>query len=315
MTLHQLKVFLQVARQRSFSRAAKSLFISQPSVSYQVRELESELHVELFSQAGRRISLTQAGHILHDYAQQVERLLEDAVLALQELRGLERGTLRVGASTTAGIYVLPEILGAFKHAHPKIEVRLEIGNWQQVQSRLLENQLDLVVAGEPSQQPQLAVEPLMPNQLVAVAAPDHPLARQRAISLERLTEEGFIIREAGSGTRSTIEKLLAERGITLSVAMELGSNGAIKQAVAAGLGVAILSRPALTLELETQRLVVLDVEGFPVHRTWNIVYRRAGHLSIPAVAFRQFLREWAASPRVGAPGRRRPAAGGRPPLG
>jgi DNA-binding transcriptional LysR family regulator len=309
MTLHQLKVFLQVARQRSFSQAAKSLFISQPSVSYQVQELERELRVELFSQAGRRISLTQAGHILHDYAQQVEQLLDDAVLAMQELRGLEGGTLRVGASTTAGIYVLPEILGAFKHAHPKIEVRLEIGNWQQVQSRLLDSQLDLVVAGEPSQQPRLAVEPLMPNELVVVAAPDHPLAGQRAIPLERLAEESFIIREVGSGTRSTVERLLAERGgITLTIAMELGSNGAIKQAVAAGMGVAILSRPALTLELETERLVVLDVEGFPVHRTWNIVYMRTGHLSIPAVAFRQFLREWATAPRVEAPKRPRPAS-------
>ncbi len=293
MTLHQLKVFQHVARERSFSRAAKSLFISQPSVSYQVRELERALHVELFAQNGRRIHLTQAGQILYGYAQQIGGLMDDAVFALQELRGLERGLLRVGASTTAGIYVLPEILGAFKQSHPKIDVRLEIGNWQHVQTRLLEADLDLVVAGEPSRQPRLAVEPLMPNELVVIGAPDHPLARQRGIPMERLAEEPFIIREPGSGTRSTVERMMTERAITLPIAMELGSNGAIKQAVAAGLGLAILSLQALTLELQVGRLVVLDVEGFPIDRTWNIVYAKGAHLSIPAVAFRQFLREWA----------------------
>jgi DNA-binding transcriptional LysR family regulator len=294
VTAHQLRVFREVARERSFSRAAKALYISQPSVSYQVGELERELQVELFSQTGRQIHLTEAGQILYQYAQEIGGLLDDALLAMQDLRGLERGTLRVGASTTSGIYVLPEILGAFKKAHPKVEVRLEIGNWQRVQARLLENELDLVVAGEPARQPRLAVEPLMPNELVVVASPQHPLAGERGVTLERLARESFIIREAGSGTRSTVERLLAERGLTLPVAMELGSNGAIKQAVAAGLGLAILSQQAITLELQVGRLVVLDVEGFPVHRTWNIVYRSDVHLAIPAVAFRQFLRDWAA---------------------
>jgi DNA-binding transcriptional LysR family regulator len=301
MTAHQLKVFREVARERSFSRAAKALFISQPSVSYQVGELERELQVELFAQFGRQIHLTQAGQILYQYAQEIGGLLDDALLAMQDLRGLERGVLRVGASTTSGIYVLPEILGAFKKAHPKLEVRLEIGNWQRVQARLLENELDLVVAGEPERQPRLAVEPLMPNELVVVASPQHPLAGRRAIALERLAPEAFIIREVGSGTRSTVERLLAERGLTIPVAMELGSNGAIKQAVAAGLGLAILSQEAITLELQVGRLVVLDVEGFPIHRTWNIVYRSDVHLAIPAVAFRQFLRDWAARRVPGAP--------------
>jgi DNA-binding transcriptional LysR family regulator len=301
MTAHQLKVFREVARERSFSRAAKALFISQPSVSYQVGELERELQVELFAQSGRQIHLTQAGQILYQYAQEIGGLLDDALLAMQDLRGLERGVLRVGASTTSGIYVLPEILGAFKKAHPKLEVRLEIGNWQRVQARLLENELDLVVAGEPERQPRLAVEPLMPNELVVVASPQHPLAGRRGIALERLAPEAFIIREVGSGTRSTVERLLAERGLTIPVAMELGSNGAIKQAVAAGLGLAILSQEAITLELQVGRLVVLDVEGFPIHRTWNIVYRSDVHLAIPAVAFRQFLRDWAARRVPGAP--------------
>jgi DNA-binding transcriptional LysR family regulator len=134
----------------------------------------------------------------------------------------------------------------------------------------------------------------MPNELVVVASPQHPLAGRHGVTLERLAQEAFIIREIGSGTRSTVERLLAERGLTLPVAMELGSNGAIKQAVAAGLGLAILSQQAITLELQVGRLVVLDVEGFPIHRTWNIVYRSDVHLAIPAVAFRQFLRDWAA---------------------
>lgn len=293
MTLHQLRVFGTVARERSFSEAARQLFISQPSVSYQVKQLEGELKAVLFEHNGRRIQLTQAGEILYGYSQQILALLDDAARSMQELKGLERGTLRVGASSTAGIYVLPQILGAFKRRHPRLDVVLDISNWQIVRERLLQRQIDLAVVGEPSRQPEIEVEPFLRNELVVIAPPGHALVGQPKIPLGELMHEPFIIREPGSGTRLTLERLTVSAGITPKIVMELGSNGAIKQAVTAGMGLAVLSREAIQLEIQAGKLRVLDVEGFPIERQWNIVRLRDRRLSIAGSAFQQFLKEFA----------------------
>lgn len=290
MTLHQLKVFATVAAEGSFSQAAKKLFISQPSVSYQVRELEREVKAELFEQAGRHIHLTQPGETLFGYAQQILTLMDDATRAMHELRGLERGDLRVGASSTAGIYILPAILGAFKHRYPQVDIAMDIAAWPVVRNRLVQRQIDLAVVGEPSREPELEIEPFLNNELVVIAPPDHHLVGVSQVSLATLAQEPFLIREPGSGTRLTLERLTQDRGIQLRVVMELGSNGAIKQAVEAGLGVAVLSQHAIQLELQAGKLRVLDVEGFPIHRQWNIVRLKARRPSIPAAAFEQFLK-------------------------
>ncbi len=293
MTLHQLCVFSTVARERSYSEAARLLFISQPSVSYQVKQLEQELKAALFEQSGRRIQLTQAGEILYGYARQILALLDDAAGSIQELKGLERGSLRVGASSTAGTYVLPQILGAFKHRHPRLDLALDIANWQAIRERLLQRQIDLAVVGEPSRQPELEVEPFLRNELVVIAPPEHHLVGVVSIPLTVLMDEPFIIREPGSGTRLTLERLTANAGITPRIAMELGSNGAIKQAVSAGMGLAVLSREAIQLEVQAGKLRVLQVEGFPIERQWNIVRLRDRRVSIAAGAFQQFLKEFA----------------------
>lgn len=290
MTLHQLKVFATVAAEGSFSLAAKKLFISQPSVSYQVRELERELKAELFEQAGRRTHLTQPGETLFAYAQQILTLMDDAARAMQELGGLERGSLRVGASSTAGIYILPSILGAFKHRYPKVDIAMDIAAWPVVRNHLLQRQIDLAVVGEPSREAELEIEPFLQNELVVIAPPDHRLVGAQRIPLTTLAQEPFLIREPTSGTRLTLERLMRERGISLRVAMELGSNGAIKQAVEAGLGVAVLSQQAIQLELQADKLRVLEVEGFPIHRQWNIVRLKGRRSSIAAGAFEQFLK-------------------------
>jgi len=290
MTLHQLKVFATVAAEGSFSQAAKKLFISQPSVSYQVKELEREVKAELFEQTGRRVHLTQPGETLFGYARQILTLMDDTMLAMHELRGLERGSLRVGASSTAGIYVLPAILGAFKHRYPKVDIAMDISAWPVVRDRLLQRQIDLAVVGEPSREPELEIEPFLGNELVVIAPPDHHLVGTAQIPLAVLAQEPFLIREPASGTRLTLERLMRDRGIQLHVAMELGSNGAIKQAVEAGLGVAVLSQQAIQLELQAGKLRVLDVEEFPIHRQWNIVRLKARRPSIPATAFQEFLK-------------------------
>lgn len=290
MTLHQLKVFATVATEGSFSQAAKKLFISQPSVSYQVRELEREVQAELFEQTGRRIHLTQPGETLFGYVQQILTLMDDTVRAMQELRGLERGALRVGASSTAGIYVLPPILGAFKHRYPNVDIAMDIAPWPVVRERLLQRRIDLAVVGEPSREPELEIEPFLGNELVVIAPPDHHLVGVSGVPLAVLAQEPFLIREPTSGTRLTLERLTQASGVELRVAMELGSNGAIKQAVEAGLGVAVLSRQAIQLEVQAGKLRELDVEGFPIHRQWNIVRLRARRPSIPAAAFQEVLK-------------------------
>lgn len=290
MTLHQLKVFATVAAEGSFSQAARKLFISQPSVSYQVRELEQELKAELFEQAGRRIHLTQPGETLFGYAQQILTLMDETMRAMHELRGLERGSLRVGASSTAGIYVLPAILGAFKHRYPNVDIAMDIAPWSVVRERLLQRRIDLAVVGEPSREAELEIEPFLGNELVVIAPPDHHLVDARQVPLTVMAQEPILIREPGSGTRLTLERLMQANGIQLRVAMELGSNGAIKQAVEAGLGVAVLSRQAIQLEVQSGKLRELDVEGFPIHRQWNIVRLKARRPSIPAAAFQEVLK-------------------------
>ena len=289
VTLAELKVFASVLEHNSFSRAAEQLGISQPSVSYQVKVLEERIGAELFDRSGRGVVPTEAGQLLYGYARHILNLVDEAGVALSEIRGLQRGTLRVGASTTIGIYVIPTALGAFKLLHPKLTIALEIGSRYQMQEALLRNQIDVAVAGPPVISPELHSQPFMKDALVVIVPPDHPLAKERAIPIEALATEQFILREQGSGTRATAEQALEQARIAPNVGMELGSNGAIKHAVESGLGVAIISRWAITLEVRTGRLVMLDVLGFPLERQWSILYLRRRHLSRVSAAFVDFL--------------------------
>lgn len=290
VTLHQLRVFKAVADHLSFSAAALALQISQPSVSYQVKELETALGLPLLDRLGKRVQLTEAGQTLYGYTRRTLNLLDEAVLALEELRGIRRGSLRVGASTTVGIYVIPAALGAFKKQHPDLAISLEVASRGQVQEKVLRNELDLAIVGPPLRDPDLTSVPFMKDELVVVAAASHPLARRPGLSLRDLREEPFLMREAGSGTRWAVEKQARRAGVTLRVGMELGSNGAIKHAVESGLGVAVLSRYAIGLERERGDLVVLDVAGFPVRREWNIVHLRRRKLASAVREFLDFLR-------------------------
>lgn len=294
ITLHQLRTFKAVADRLSFSAAAEELHLTQPSVSYQVKELEAELGMDLLDRLGKRVQLTEAGKLLYGYARRTLSLLDEAGLALEELRGIARGTLKVGASITVGIYVIPSALGAFKRLHPGLTISLEIANRGQVQDQVLRSELDLAVVGPPLKSPDLSSIPFMEDELVVVAPPNHPLAGRGRISLRDLRDEPFIMREAGSGTRWAVEKAVRRAGVRLQIGMELGSNGAIKHAVESGLGLAAISRYAIGLEQASGRLVVLDVRGFPVRREWNIVHLRRRRLAHPVQGFIDFLRsaEW-----------------------
>ena len=291
ITLRQLRTFKTVADLSSFSLAAQRLKLSQPSISYQVKELEEALGLPLLDRLGKRVQLTEAGTLLYGYARRMLDVLDDATVALEEMRGIKRGTLRVGASTTVGIYLLPAALGAFKRLHPGLVISLEIGTRARVQEQVLGNELDLAVVGPALKDPGLAIVPFLSDELVVIAPAGHPLAGRRGLTLEDLADQPFVMREAASGSRWSLEKAARKDGVKLQVAMELGSNGAIKHAVESGLGLAVLSRFACALEIASGRLVELHVHGFPIRRDWHIVHLKHRRLPSSVSTFIAFLKE------------------------
>jgi LysR family transcriptional regulator, low CO2-responsive transcriptional regulator len=292
INLHQLQIFQAVAVHRSYTRAAEALYLSQPAVSLQVRALEKTIGLPLFEKSGRTLRLTDAGRELLTYSDRIFALLDETKLVLEELSGARRGMVKVAASTTAGIYVVPTALGAFHRQNPDVKLTLDVVNRITVQEHLLNDEIDLAVMGLIEDTHELDVERFLPNELVVIAPPHHRLAGRSDIPLEELVEETLLLREAGSGTRTDVERMFSARDIPLHVGMELRSSGAIKQAVAAGLGVSVMPESALELELKAERLITLDVEGFPVHRYWYLVRRAGRHLSAAADALWSFLRAY-----------------------
>jgi len=299
LTLRQIRVFEAVARYLNYTRAAEELHLTQPAVSMQVKQLEESLGIALFEQLGKRIHLTEAGTEVLAYARSISQQLDELEGVLNRIKGLSGGRLRISVATTAN-YFIPTLLGSFSRRYPDVTVSLDITNRETLLQSLAENTTDLVIMGQPPAEADVEAEAFMDNPLVVVAPPDHPLAGKKKIPLQRLQEETFLVRESGSGTRIAMERFFNERGMKLKTGMEVGSNEAIKQSVQAGLGLGLLSRATLDQELELKRLVVLDIQDFPIMRHWYVVHRRGKRLSAAAEAFRKFvLRE--ASELLGKP--------------
>ncbi len=289
LNLHQLATFQVVARHCSFVRAAEELHFSQPAVSAQVRQLEEALGVKLFDQIGRKTHLTQAGEELYLYSQKIFSLIDETLDTMEALRSPHYGRLSVGADTTVGSYVIPGLLGKFHRIYPEVDITLDVVNRAALVEALVSNRIDIAIVGTVPNDIPVEIEPFARNELVLVAAPTHRLAGCSKIPLAELAKEHFLLREVGSGTRAALEAVFQEAGLPLLVSMQVGNNSAIKQGVAAGLGVALISRVALDMELETNRLVILDVEGFPIIRQWRIVHLKDKNLSATARAFKSFL--------------------------
>jgi DNA-binding transcriptional LysR family regulator len=289
LNLHQLATFQVVAKYCSFVRAAEELHFSQPAVSAQIRHLEKTLGVKLFDQIGRKTHLTQAGEELYLYSQKIFSVIEETLEIIEALRSPQYGRLSVGADTTVGSYVIPGLLGKFRQIYPEVEISLEVLNRASLIDALVSNRVDMAVMGTVPADLPVEIEPFAFNELVLVAAPTHRLAGLKGVPIEELGREHFLLRESGSGTRAALERALQEADIPLQVSMQVGNNSAIKQGVAAGLGIALISRVALDMELETKRLVILDVEGFPIVRQWRIVHLKDKYLSATTRAFKSFL--------------------------
>ncbi len=287
-TLQQMRLFEAVARHRSFTRAAEELHLTQPAVSIQIKRLGDSIGMPLIEQVGKRLFLTHAGEEVYATSREVAGQLKRLAGTLADMKGRVAGPLRVGAVSSAKFF-LPDFLGRFLREHPDVKPLLKVTNRERVIERLIANEDDFVVMGQVPGDLSLSVHPFLENVLVPIAHPDHPLARESGIPLEQFAAERFLMREPGSGTRLTTERLLTERGIMANTYMELGSSEAIKQAVMAGLGVSVQSMSSMSLEVEIGRIAMLDVEGFPLRGMWHAVHLQGKHLSLTGTTFLEFL--------------------------
>src|ERR1700760_1594138 len=267
LTLRQMRVFAAVAPTLSFTGAARELHLTQPAVSQQVKLLEEEVGLPLFEQIGRKVHLAPAGAELLRYTEQAMELLRQAGGALSAVRVLKGGVLKLGAVSTAK-YFAPSLLSAFTPAYPEVTIKFAVGNREEIIQQLAANEIDLVIMGRPPRELETVAEPFAKHPLVIVASPTHPLATKRRIRLAQLASEGFLIREEGSGTRASMERVFRDRDVSIQVSMEVSSNETIKQAVMADMGISFISSHTVGLELAAGKLVILDVVGLPLVRDW-----------------------------------------------
>ena len=300
LNFHQLRIFYTVARHRSFSRAADALEISQPAVSIQVQELEKSLGMPLFHRRPRGLQLTEVGDTVYGYAHRIFSLSTEMQEAVQDIQGLRTGHLTLGASTTPGEYILPVAIGRFRQHHPGVQVELVISNTRSIVGRILQRELDLGMIGSALEGgDELEMSTYTMDEIVLVASPTHPLATSKGASLESVMKEGLVIREEGSATRKTAEECFAEMGVRPTIAIELGSNQAVKLAAGAGVGVGVISRYGIVAEVKAGLLAVLDVEGWHCTRPLTLVYLKEKRLSPAQRAFLQLLEQEHPLPSIG----------------
>ena len=288
LNFHQLRIFYNVARSKSFSRAADQLNISQPAVSIQIKELEKSMGADLFHRRSRGLQLTEVGETVYSYAHRIFALSSELREAVQDLQGLRTGHLTLGASTTPGEYILPVAIGRFRRQHPGIQVELKISNTRSIVTHLLQRELDLGMIGSRLEEgsAELEMSTYVMDEIVLVTGAANPLAGRRNLSLEDVMHEGLVVREEGSATRKTAEECFAHLGIQPIIAMELGSNQAVKLAAEAGVGVGLISRFGIGAEVKAGLLRVLDVQGWRCTRPLTLVYLKGKRLS---PAQREFL--------------------------
>ena len=288
ITLRHLRIFEAVASHGSISRAAGELHLTQPAVSMQMKQLEEQIGLPLVEQIGRRICLTEAGQMLRVHARDIAGRIAHLNASMEQFRGLERGLLRLAVVSTAN-YFLPALIAEFNARHPGVRISLQVGNREFVLSALADSSTELAITGQPPDGVDVVAQNFKDNPLVVIASPRHALAGQSHVSMARLAEEILVVREPGSGTRAAAKRHFAALGLAMRAGCEFGTNEAIKQAVRAGLGVAVVSAQTIELELQTGCLAVLPVEGFPIVRQWYVVHRTQHRLSAAAATFRDML--------------------------
>ena len=288
ITFRQLRLFLALADTGSVSAAAKAMHVTQPTASMQLKEVAQSVGLPLYEVVGKKIYLTDVGKELAATARTVAQAWDGFAQNVDAVKGLSRGKLRVAVVSTAK-YFMPRLIGSFCTRHPEIDVSLQILNRDGVVQRLRENLDDLYIMSMPPVDMDLGDEVFMPNPIVVIASTTDPLAKRKQVPLQALAERRFILREKGSGTRMAGDQFFRKQKFRPDVRLELGSNEAVKESVAGGLGVGVVSRHALHGLQKEHGVRVIDVEGFPLPSAWHIVHPRAKKLSPLALAFRQHV--------------------------
>jgi DNA-binding transcriptional LysR family regulator len=296
MLLNQLWVFYHVAKHRSFSRAANSLCLSQPSVSNQVKLLEDSYGVKFFERHGRGITLTNSGEILLSYAERIFSLVTEADKAIAELKGLESGCIKISASHTLGAYYLPNLISLFRSKHPRVEIQLDVGYTETVLENVLNFKSDLGLVGRSVTHPQVVTTPLWEEALALIVSPRHPFARRRFVRLDELQDQPFIMSEKDSGVRQITERILSDAGCSPKVVMETGANEAIKQAVASGVGISIISATVARRELGAGLLRAVPLSGTGIVRQFSVIVHKDKYLSPLLQAFLDAVLHFQAAP-------------------
>ena len=288
LTIRQLQIIEAIVQTHSYSLAAERLYMTQPAISMQMKQLEHNIDVKLFERQGKRIVLSSAGL---DIYPQIKRLIgnySDLIESIHAAKDLHKGRIKVSATTTSN-HLITQMIAQFSKINKDITVALKITNREGLIKELQDFEPDIVLMGEPPPELDLLSERLMPNSLVVIADPEHALTGKKNIPFAQIADKDLILRELGSGTRGTIERHFISHNTVIKCSLELGSNEAIKHAVAAGLGIGVVSLHSILLELEANKLVILDVVDFPINRYWHIVKRKGKHLHPAAKEFEDFI--------------------------
>ena len=287
MNFNQLRMFYTVAQKKSFTMAARELYLTQPAVTIQIQKMEADYGTKLFDRIGKRIFLTESGRILFSYAEKILTLLAQAEEALIDVKELKSGKLTIGASATVGSYYLPKIFEVFGKRYPNIEIHMNLTNSSNVVEDVLAFKNDLGFIGRLHHLERLVVIPFLEEELVLIVPPDHPLAYKEEVSLEDLSGQPFISREVGSATRELVEKRVGRKGVSMKVVMDLASNEAIKKAVEDGLGISIISKYVVQKEVDQGLLRMVTLAEEKIMRKFFIIYHEDKYLS---TTLRTFLK-------------------------
>ncbi len=288
LTFRQLKVFEVLVRHRNYTKAAQELYLSQPAVSMQVKQLEEQVELPLLEKIGKKLYLTEAGEEIYQYARNTLQKQRDTEEIIEQLKDLQRGHLNIAVASTANHFVI-RLLGQFAKLYPKIRISLDVTNRSSLLTQLDNNERDLVIMGKPPKDQQLQYISFLENPLVVVSSPHHPLTTKKAIRLHELSHYSFVVREIGSGTRDAIERFFHEHKISFRTSMDMSNNNAIKRAVEEDLGLGIVSLHTLAMELKMETLKVLNIEGFPIIRHWYVVQKEDKRLPPITQEFKDYL--------------------------
>lgn len=291
MELWQLEVFMTVAGEKSFSRAGQKLGRTQPAISSAIKQLEEELGEPLFDRLGKSVRLTAAGELLTDYAKRLLRLREEAVGAVGELRGLNRGTLRLGANETTCLYLLPEVLAVFKQAYPQVQIAIHRAITRSITERVIEGTLDFGIVTLPIKNPRLEAITIHQDEMALIVGPSHALASRRAVRMKELEDQPFILHRVGTTTRERLVNHFDNSGVKIKVTMELASIETIKRFVSIGMGISIAPRLCIAKEVEEGSLRALTIHGARFNRQLGLIYNKNRNQSQAARAFLALVTE------------------------